>query len=119
MIGLDAGAMDREVTIQQLTDTAGSSGYPVESWTSLTPAEWMEKLATTGSERFRAAQLSAPIDTRWRMYWREDMDPDAVDVPKMFRLLHQGRIYDITSATEVGRREGIELTTLARSEVQT
>ncbi len=114
---MKAGPRDREVTIQQLTDSDGTSGYPVESWTDLLPVEWMCKLAVTGSERFRAAQLSAAIDTRWQMNYREDMDPDAIDVPKKRRLLYQGRIFDITSAIEIGRQEGIELVTLAAAKV--
>lgn len=118
MSGPDAGAMDREVVIQQLAESAGSSGFPVETWTSLGEPEWMEKLSTTGGERFVAAQSAAQVQTRWRMYWREDMDPDSVDVQKKRRLLYQGRIYDITGVIETGRREGIELMTMARSEVE-
>lgn len=112
MSGLDAGAMDREVVIQQLTEPESASGFPVETWTTLDTV-WMEKLAVTGSERFRAAQLSAPIDVRWRCYYREDLDPDSVDVAKTRRLLYQGRVYDITAAIEIGRQDGIELTTVA------
>lgn len=116
MAGLNAGDLDREVVIQQLTESAGSSGFPVESWSALDTV-WMEKMEVRGSERFRAAQLSAPIETRWQMQYRDDMDPDLVDVPKKRRLLYQGRSYDITSATEIGRQEGIELMTLAASAV--
>lgn len=116
MAGLNAGCLDREVVIQQLTESAGTSGFPVESWSTLDTV-WMEKMAVTGSERFRAAQLSAPIQTRWQLHYRADMDPDLVDVPKSRRLLYLGRVYDITSAEEIGRQEGIELMTLASSEV--
>lgn len=114
MSGLDAGAMDREVTIQQLTESDGSSGYPVESWTTL-GIEYMAKVQATGFERFGSSQLSAPATVRWRMYYRADMDPDSVDVAKKRRLLYQGRIYDITSAVEVGRQDGLELITLANT----
>lgn len=114
---LNAGDLDREVTIQQLTDAAGASGFPVESWTTLDDTVWMEKVNASGTERFRSAQLSAAVVTQWRLYYRADMDPDAVDVPKTRRLVYQGRVYDITSATEMGRQEGIELTTIAASRV--
>lgn len=116
MAGLSAGDLDREVVIQQLTESSGSSGFPVESWSTLDTV-WMERMAITGSERFRAAQLSAPIEARWQLHYRADMDPDLVDVPKFRRLLYLGRAYDITSAEEIGRQEGIELHTLASSDV--
>lgn len=117
MTGLDVGTMDREVTIQALTDGVGSSGFPVETWVDLCTV-WMARLEVRGSERFRAAQLSAPIETRWHMHYLSDMDPNAIDVPKKRRLVYLGRPFDITSASEIGRQVGIELLTLARSEVE-
>lgn len=111
---ISAGRFDRLVTIEQLSDKAGTSGYPVESWIALDTV-WMEKVSTSGGERFIAAQNAAQVQTRWRMYWRDDMDPDAVDVQKTRRLSFQGRVYDITSVSEIGRREGIELATIAKS----
>ncbi len=116
MAGLSAGRLDRDVVIQQRTDAASGSGFPVDTWTTLDTVA-MEKMAVRGAERFRAAQLSAPIETRWQLHYRADMDPDAVDVAKERRLLYQGRVYDITSATEIGRQDGIELMTLAATVV--
>lgn len=111
MAGLNAGALDREVTIEQQSEAA--SGYPSETWTTLEAGVWMSKQDTRGGERFRAAQLSAPYDTVWQLHWRDDMDPDLLDVPKTRRLVYRGRVYDIVRATELGRREGIALETVA------
>ena len=80
--------------------------------------EWMAKLATTGGERFIAAQNVGQVQTRWQMRWRDDMDPDSVDVQKSRRLVYHGRTYDITAAIEIGRHDGIELLTRARGEVE-
>ncbi len=111
------GDQDREVLIQQLTtDAAGTSGFPVETWADLAVV-WMEKVQMTESERFRTAQLTAPMQTRWRLWFRDDMDPNAVDVVKRFRLVYGGRVHDITAAIEIGRGERLELTTLAASGV--
>lgn len=114
MAGLSVGALDREVTIQQLSSES-SGGYPTESWTTLESGVWMSRKDMRGSERFMASQLSAAFDTRWELHWREDMDPDVVDVPKKRRLLYRGRVYDITAAVELGRQEGIALYTLAKA----
>jgi head-tail adaptor len=114
---LDAGERDRAVTVQQLTDSTGTSGFPVETWTTLASPVWMRKLDLGIRERFMTAQLAAAVDTQWEMGYRADMDPELVDVTKVRRLVYQGRIHDITSADEIGRREGISLLTIAGAKV--
>lgn len=113
MAGLSVGTLDREVTIQHLVTPEADSGYPTETWEDLVDV-WMAKVDARGAERFRASQLSAPYDTRWRMHWIDEMDPDVVDVPKRRRLVYRGRIFDITAAMEMGWQDGIELYTLAK-----
>lgn len=114
----DAGRRDRYVTVQQRneTDAVGASGAPVESWTTVDQV-YMHKRDTTGRERFAAAQLSARVEVRFEMAYRTTLDPDLVDVPKGFRLVYQGRIFDITSACHLGRQEGIEFLTVAASRI--
>ena len=109
-----AGARNRLVTVQQLTESIGASGRPVETWTSLAKV-WMERMDMTGAERFRADQLSARYDTRWRMPYRSDMDPETVNVPKKRRLLYQGRIYDIVTAMPIGLHDTVELLTISKA----
>jgi len=110
------GRRDRLVTIEQLAESVAASQYPVETWVTLTTA-WMEKRDATVREQFQAAQLSASFDTLWEMDYRAAMDPDQVDVPKTRRLRAGDRVYDITGARVLGRREAIELVTLAASGV--
>jgi SPP1 family predicted phage head-tail adaptor len=113
---LSAGQRDRLVTIQQrpAIDVAGASGRPVETWTKLGD-EWMSRHDVSGGERFVAGanQESAFSTVTFGMIYRADMDPETVNVPKLRRLVFQGRTYDITAATIVGNRRGIELTTIA------
>ena len=112
----DAGKRDRWITVQQrsTTDQADSSGTPNEvgTWTTLVTA-YAEKMAIGGRERFTAEQRSAPYDTRWRIGYRSDMDPELHDIAKIRRLTYQSRIYDIVDAQLIGRREGVDLLTLA------
>lgn len=114
MAGLSAGLLDREVTIQQLS--VAGSGYPTETWTELDSGVWMSKedMRTSGfyAERVAAAQIAARYDTKWQLQWRDDMDPDVIDVPAKRRLLYRGRAYDIVQAAELGRQEGIVLYTI-------
>lgn len=113
---MEPGERDCAVTIQQRAESRGASKMPIETWSTLHATVWMRKLDLKGQERFAAAQLSAPFDTQWEMPYVADMDPDLVNVPKERRLLYQGRIYDIRTASQIGRREGIELMTLARGD---
>ena len=111
---MEVGERDRLVTIQQIADSTSASGFPIETATTLTTA-WMRLLDISGMERYSANQLSGESVTQWEMGYRGDMDPELVDVAKTRRLSYQGRVYDITSASLIGRREGIELITLAKA----
>lgn len=111
--GLDAGARDKRITIQQLTESTADSGFPVEAWTPLVDMD-ASKVEVTGWERFTSNQMSAPYEARWGIDYRPDMDPDLLDVPKTRRVVYQGRAHDIVAAENVGREVGIELMTLAR-----
>lgn len=113
-VPMEPGERDRAVTIQQLTETI-VSGVPKESWSTLAGAVWMRRLGVRASERFVAEQNTGSADVQWEMGYRADMDPELVDVMKTRRLLYQGRVYDITGADIIGRREGIELMTLSGS----
>lgn len=106
------GQRDKLVTIQQLTESRGASGFPVESWSTLASV-FMAREDRDGRERFTADQRAADADTRWSMLFREDMDPEFLDVTKTRRLLYRGRTYNITSARPVGWRESIDLLTQA------
>jgi len=111
---LAAGIRNRQVTIQVLTETKGSSGYPVENWTTATPiVVQASKDDETGEERFAANQTTAPFDTTWQIPYLASMDPELVNVPKTRRVLYQGRVHDIVSANLLGLHRGIELRTLA------
>lgn len=113
---MEPGERDWIVELQQLTqpDQADDSGAPEENWTTLVAQMPAAKYDVNGQERFAAQQLSASYDTRWEINYRADMDPELVVVAKVRRLVHRGRVHDIVAATMIGRREGVELLTLAK-----
>lgn len=114
---MDPGERDRRITLEQrpVEDTADTSGVPIDGpWTTLASDVPAAKSGISGYERFKADQLSARADVRFEIGWREDMDPNTLDVPKLRRIVHDGRTYDITSGDEIGRRDGIELMAMAR-----
>lgn len=109
----EPGARDRWITIEQRDpDAVDSAGAPIESWSALVslPAS---KVDSGGTERFTAEQMASKFDTSWVVNYRLDIDPELVDVPTLRRVIHNGRQHDIVAAFHLGRREGIELLTLA------
>ena len=108
-----SGRRNRLVTIQEMTESAGPSGRPVETWTLLTRA-WMARTDVTGWEREKAETLSSRLDVRWSMPYQANMDPESVNVPKFRRLVYKGKTYDIVNAIPVGTNAEIEMTTVAK-----
>jgi head-tail adaptor len=93
------------------------SGAPIDAWTPLDGSgrpEMMAKFPIGGREMFQGQQVTAPYDTRWRMAYRPDMDPDVLDVPADRRLRYENRAYNIVSAAVMGYQDEIELLTIAR-----
>jgi SPP1 family predicted phage head-tail adaptor len=113
---IEPGLLDRLVTVQELTESVGTSGFPVETWADMADV-WMGRSSLKGMERIQAGQLAARYDARWMMHYRADMDPDLVDVPKKRRLLFQGRYHDVVDAQHIGRKEGVEVSTIASTAV--
>lgn len=111
---MEPGERTRVVEIQQLTEGQSASGFPIETWTALATL-FASRTDVSGREYFAAgAQVSQRAFTRWEVGYRADLDPELVDVPKRRRLVHQGKIFDISDASLIGQKAGVELTTLAQ-----
>ncbi len=112
---LNPGELTRLVTFQQLTEPNEDDGFPAETWTDLVDV-MARKMDLRGTERLQAGQLSSPFDTQWQTWYRADLDPDLIDVPKLRRIKFAGRIYDIVRAMPIeisGLRQGLEFETLS------
>jgi SPP1 family predicted phage head-tail adaptor len=98
---LNAGRLDRRITIEIKTVAQDEFGQPVETWTTLATV-WAHKRDIRASEKFRAQQEIAEEAAVFEIRWRSGID--AGD-----RLVHDGKTYDIEGVAEIGRREGLEL----------
>jgi len=118
---MSLGQMDRLVTIQRGTASKdATSKAPKMVWTTLGTAFMAVRpnvVSGRRGERFVAEQLSASVETVWHTHFREDMDPEAIDVPKFRRLSFRGRTHEIVRASHLGMREGIEIVTIANAKV--
>jgi SPP1 family predicted phage head-tail adaptor len=105
-----AGERNKQITIQQLTQDEDSSGMPLEVWTTLTTAQ-ASYMPLGGRERLAADHLTSPFDGQFQMAYRPDMDPNLLNVPKMRRIVYDGRVHDIVAASMVGQKRAVELMT--------
>lgn len=117
---VDHGKRDRIVTIQQRsTEAVDAVGAPNPhgGWTTLVAAMPVFRQDVMGAEKFVNSQTAARLDARWEMNYRADMDPEVVDVTATRRLLAGTVVHDIVQASVLGRREGIEVFTIASARV--
>ena len=111
-MSLEAGRLDRRITIQVKTVTPDATGQRIESWSDLATV-WAEVKPLGGREFFAARQISAEQTTRFRIRYR-------ADITREMRLIYpvpDGDTYDIQSAEEdrrFGRREALLITAVAR-----
>lgn len=109
---LEVGERNRLVTVQYRSEATSDSEFPVDDWDVTRSKQiWMSCGAVRGHERLLAMQVQATYDTRWVMGYRDDMDPELVDVTANRRIVWRNRVHDIVAATVLGSYEGIELTT--------
>ena len=115
-IPMESGERDRRVTVQQLAESAGGSHFPVGTWTDLADV-WMSRSESKPSESMSNGQPVSRFETQWQTAYRADLDPVLVNVPKYRRLVYAGRAHDIVGAAQIGRKDGIELLTIASGRV--
>ncbi len=94
---IDAGRLDRKVTIQTRTTTTGASGGVVTSYATDATVS-AQKVETTGRESRSAGALRAETDLVLRIRYRSTLT-------EKHRLYFESKYYDILAITEEGRRE--------------
>ncbi|HEY8566593.1 MAG TPA: phage head closure protein [Beijerinckiaceae bacterium] len=101
-----AGNLDREITLQRLTETLDAYGVPHEAWTTL--AVVRAQVLQASMEEFRRAQgTSTETTTVFRIRY-----VDGLTVAD--RVLYAGQVHDVKELKEIGRRRGLDLRTIAR-----
>lgn len=90
---MQAGKLDRRITIQQeSTFTRDSFGAKLSSWSDLATV-WAEKRDLTARELFQAGQVYADVTTMFRIRYISGIDP------KM-RVSFESRYYNIRSVID-------------------
>ena len=103
---MNAGTLDRRITIQQRTDARDAAGEPIPTWSTL--AEVWAKLESLQPYELAATQLTQ-AEKPVRFYIRH-----RTDVDETMRVSWDGEEWDIEGISEIGRREGLALICKAR-----
>lgn len=123
---MKAGRLDRRIDIQRLTAGTSDSGAPIESWSNIATRIAASYSPVRGSERNGAPQWAADEQVEFWVRWRADLTglnpKDRVIYPAIMDGLSpedaitEGRIFDIMSAVEIGRREGWRIQAARRTD---
>lgn len=99
-----AGQLDRRVTIQLRTIGRDATGAAITTWSPVADV-WARKLDMLGRDLRAAGAQDFAATTVFTIRWRADV--------KMAenRVSYLGNTYEIVSVAEIGRREGLELST--------
>jgi SPP1 family predicted phage head-tail adaptor len=96
-----AGSLDRRIAIEARTISRRQDGSEVIGWSSVGET-WAQVTPLKGQERYNAGAEQPEYDFKIRIRWREGLSSG-------MRVVLDGRILDIKSVLEVGRREGLDL----------
>jgi len=108
---MDAGALDRRITIQTYAITRNADNEPVEGFTDLATV-WASVNYVSDAERVRAAEVGASISVRFQIRYSATVAGiDAKD-----RVVFEGKTFDISGVKEIGRREGLEISAAAAAD---
>lgn len=110
-----AGQRDHLIAmVKQVDSVASGSGYTKK--TDSTRYEFFaERIDMWSQERVVGGpQVSARMETQWKMPFRDEIDPETVDVPGSFKLVQGSRTHDIIGAQRIGRKVGVLITTTSR-----
>lgn len=105
---LAAGDLDRRITIQRAATVTDAFGGEMPIWTDLATV-WASVELVKDGERFRAAEVAASVDVRFRIRW-------GLGVTVEDRVFYDGRAWEIAGVKEIGRRVGQEISASARAE---
>jgi head-tail adaptor len=110
---MDAGSLDRRVTLHRAGAVENEHGDMVQGWSELATV-WASVRPSPGSERLASAEAAANAPTVVTIRWSSivaDLSPaDRLEYP-----VGSGRFFNIVSVVELGRRDGLQLAAIGRA----
>lgn len=108
---MQAGKLDRRITLQRASTTKNGFNEDVEAWGDIATV-WASATPVSDAERVRTQQVGAVISMRFQIRFSTAV----ADLSPTDRLTYNGKTYNITAVKELGRREGLEITAATRSD---
>jgi SPP1 family predicted phage head-tail adaptor len=108
---MEAGRLDRRVTLRRATAAPDAFNEPVQTWADLATV-WAEARPISDRERIAAAETAATVTHRFTIRWADGL----ADLSPRDRLIFEAREFDISAVKEIGRRDGLEITASARAD---
>jgi SPP1 family predicted phage head-tail adaptor len=108
---MNAGTLDRRITIRRAVMIANGFNEPVATWIDLATV-WAGRRDASASESYRAQEVGAQISLRFTIRWSTQV----AGVDPSDRVRFEGREYDITAVRDVGRRQWREIDAVARAD---
>jgi SPP1 family predicted phage head-tail adaptor len=117
---MQAGKLDRKISIERRTDTRDAYGQPIPTWERIGLTRSARRFPVAGDERFSSDQFIAREQIEFTIRWASDLSDlnskDRVVYPATTSPI-DSEIYEIIAVHEIGRREGLKIITARRSEV--
>lgn len=108
---MNAGDLNRRITVLRRSAGVDSFNEPVDTWTSLTTV-WASMTPISDGERLRAGETLAQRAARFVIRY----SATAASVDPRDRLTFDGDTYEINGVKEISRREFLEITATARAD---
>lgn len=100
---MNAGELDRQITIQTRTETQDAAGSPTITWTTFASDVWAKRRFVRGREFFASQAVHAETTARFTIRYRAGV------TPKM-RIIDRSDTFDVDAALPIGKgRAWLEL----------
>jgi len=128
---MQAGSLDRRITIRRKTYTSSDTGEPTEAWANIALRRAASMWPFKGSEGFSSPEKTAYEQVEFRVRYSADvaaLSPlDQVINPALSEdeaanpayVIPERSTYDVLGVLEIGRRQGLRIITQRRSDVTT
>ena len=107
---MQAGTLDRRITLQRPESSRDAQGEPVPAWADVADV-WAHRRPVRAAERFAAQQVIASNAVVFRIRYRADV----VAAGETWRIVDRDGIWGIEGVAEIGRRDGLELAATRRA----
>ena len=101
---MNSQQLDRRLELQQLAETQSDTGAITKDWVSVGTV-YAKRLGAKGREYYSAGAELGVVEQAFQI--RHSSAVQAVDAT--WRLIYEGRIYNILGVDETGRKEFITL----------